>query len=373
MTREENLVSVVIPAYRSAAYIRTTLNSVLSQSFQGYEILVVNDGSPDTDLLEQALAPYSGHIRYFRRPHSGPSAARNFGILESRGKYVAFLDSDDFWLPEHLTTHMSLLQGDPALGLVYGDSFIVKGDQVVARTFELESQVLPITFEALLREDCTVTTSTTVASRTALIEAGLFDEHMNRCEDFDLWLRMAMNGTPMTRHSQPTACRALMSDGLSANGYAMKCARIAVFSKILKHFALTEEQQQQLASRRKFTEAMAHLDRFKVCIQSGDFQEALDSGRVATSILPGKKLRAAVTCLEHAPQAVRLYYRVHERALAIRNRKRVANSSRTWTIPLPPPAVTAPGLAADPRFSVQSPSDSTAGDSFNGLVQSEEG
>ena len=91
------LVSVVIPAYNSSRYISGTLDSVLSQTLSNREIILVNDGSPDTTELESALQPYLPHFRYFKQENRGPSAARNLGIREARGRYVAFLDSDDLW------------------------------------------------------------------------------------------------------------------------------------------------------------------------------------------------------------------------------------------------------------------------------------
>src|SRR5689334_17674780 len=107
---EPVLVSVVIPAFRCAQYIVQGIESVLNQSFTNHEILVVNDGSPDTAELEAALAPYAGRIRYFKQSTRGPSGARNTGIRNAFGKYVAFLDGDDYWTPDHLAKNISILE-----------------------------------------------------------------------------------------------------------------------------------------------------------------------------------------------------------------------------------------------------------------------
>jgi glycosyltransferase involved in cell wall biosynthesis len=93
-------VSVVIPTYNRAKYVTETIDSVLSQSYTDYEIIVVNDGS--TDNTREALAPYMDRIRYIHQKNSGVSAARNRGIKAARGKWIAFLDSDDIWVPEKL-------------------------------------------------------------------------------------------------------------------------------------------------------------------------------------------------------------------------------------------------------------------------------
>src|SRR5258708_10595177 len=92
-TGEPVLVSVVIPAHNAANSIAEALTSVVNQTFSNYEIIVVNDGSPDTTLLERALELFRQRIRYIKQENQGPSGARNSGILAARGKYVAFLDS----------------------------------------------------------------------------------------------------------------------------------------------------------------------------------------------------------------------------------------------------------------------------------------
>src|SRR5277367_2362464 len=121
-------VSVVIPAYNAAAYNAGTLDSVFAQTFADFEVVLVNDGSPDTDALEQELKPYLTRIRYFKQANRGPSAARNLGIREAKGMYVAFLDADDFWLPQHLSSQISRLGGNKNLGLVYSDALHLRGD-----------------------------------------------------------------------------------------------------------------------------------------------------------------------------------------------------------------------------------------------------
>src|SRR6201998_3148699 len=91
-------VRVVIPAYNSARYIGETLDSVFGQTYRDFEVLVINDGSPDTEALEAGLRPYFERIVYLKQDNRGPAAARNLGIQQARGEYIAFLDSDDCWL-----------------------------------------------------------------------------------------------------------------------------------------------------------------------------------------------------------------------------------------------------------------------------------
>src|SRR5262249_7222970 len=130
--------------------------------------------------------------------NGGPSNARNTGIRLAQGKYVAFLDSDDIWLPQHLANQVGFLQRDPSLGLVYANALQIEDDQAIALAFDRVAQCQPVIFDSLLREKCTVNTSSAVVLRKAVLEAGLFDEQFKRCEDFDLWLRLAHAGVGMT-------------------------------------------------------------------------------------------------------------------------------------------------------------------------------
>src|SRR5690242_21639427 len=104
---EPPLVSIIMPAYRVAAYISRALDSILAQTFTDYEIIVVNDGSPDTEELEQVLAPYGERIVYIKQANAGPSGARNTAIRQARGAWLAFLDADDYWEPNFLARQMA--------------------------------------------------------------------------------------------------------------------------------------------------------------------------------------------------------------------------------------------------------------------------
>jgi len=106
-------VSVIIPAYNAAGFISETLQSVFAQTYRDFEIIVVNDGSPDTAALEAVLRPFADRLVYLPQENRGVSAARNTGIRAARGRYVAFLDSDDLWEPEFLAAQMGMLERDP--------------------------------------------------------------------------------------------------------------------------------------------------------------------------------------------------------------------------------------------------------------------
>ena len=129
------VVSIIIPAYQAAADIREALDSVFSQNFSHFEVIVVNDGSPDTPELEAAIAPYQSRLRYIAQANRGAGAARNTGLRAARGKYVAFLDADDLWSADCLHRHVWFLDAHADCAMVYGDALITGESPLAVRTF----------------------------------------------------------------------------------------------------------------------------------------------------------------------------------------------------------------------------------------------
>src|ERR1041384_6033366 len=119
------LVSIIIPAYKVAPYIAATLDSVFAQTYLNYEVIVVNDGSPDTEEFEEALQPYLDRIRYLKQENLGASVARNKGVKAARSEFIAFLDADDVWRSNYLHEQLKFIRdrksalvgpGEPSFG-----------------------------------------------------------------------------------------------------------------------------------------------------------------------------------------------------------------------------------------------------------------
>ena len=127
-------VSVIIPAYNVSPYISQTLDSVVAQSFTNYEIILVNDGSPDTTELEEILQPYRERIVYLKQRNCGVASARNAAIRVARGKYLAFLDGDDLWLPDFLEKQLAFIESGGGYDLVYSNAYHF-GDHSEGKTY----------------------------------------------------------------------------------------------------------------------------------------------------------------------------------------------------------------------------------------------
>src|SRR6185295_3370263 len=131
---EAPAISVVIPAYNVAPFINETLESVFAQTFTDYEVIVVNDGSPDTDDFEAVIKPHLGRIRYLRQENRGASVARNTGLQSARGEFVAFLDADDLWLPNYLEEQMKFIS-ERGCDLACADATFFGDAAVESRTY----------------------------------------------------------------------------------------------------------------------------------------------------------------------------------------------------------------------------------------------
>lgn len=178
------MVSVVIPTHNRAHTLPRALDSVLAQSLPPQEIIVVDDGS--TDETQKILAGYP--VISIKTPRRGVSAARNTGVKNSKGDWIAFLDSDDAWLPRRLEKQFQLLQKTP-LKWVHGEEiWIRRGRRVNPR--KIHQKTGGFIFEQCLPR-CLVSPSAVLMEKALLLEMGLFDEEFTVCEDYDLWLKTA--------------------------------------------------------------------------------------------------------------------------------------------------------------------------------------
>jgi glycosyltransferase involved in cell wall biosynthesis len=293
-------VSVIVPAYRVAPYIAETLDSVLAQTRQDFEIVVVNDGSPDTEALRAALAPYLGRIRYLEQPQAGPSSARNTAIAAATGEWLAFLDGDDAWEPTFLESQLSLLATDPRAVLAWCDSqpFGGTGREPTLMTSEPPSGECDVA--ALLVGRCVVFTSTTVARRRAVIDAGGFDEDLHRCEDFDLWLRLALRGRLLYSRAV-LGRRRLHPTSQSASPTAMLRAQIGVRQRFVARTAVPDDMRAIAAAADRRCEAAMALAEGRRLLAEGDARAARVELARAAGELPSLRLSATLGLLAIAP------------------------------------------------------------------------
>ena len=320
-------VSVIMPAYGVAEYIGAALDSVLNQTFTDYEILVINDGAPDTEELEAVLEPYRDRIVYLKHENRGLSEARNTAIRVARGRYLALLDPDDLWEPEYLAAQVGMLESDPGIDAIYSNSLLF-GDTINAGKTYMD--ICPsegeVTFESLITERCQVAIFVT-ARKEAVIGAGMFDPAIRTSGDFDLWVRMVKHGARITYNRRVLARRRCRPDSLAANRVALHRDVLSVFNKA-QGYNLTPRERQTLERERSKHQAMVSLYQGKQAFVEENFRVAVDYLKQANRFLKSRKIAVASTALGLAPRLLLRMYNLRNELLDARTQRTLSTTHR---------------------------------------------
>ncbi len=295
-------VSVIICAYNTALYIAETLDSVLAQTYQDFEIILINDGSPDN--LEDVLQPYYDKIIYFKQPNGGLSAARNAAIKSARGKYLTLLDSDDVWLPNYMETMVSLMETNPSVDLYYPNALLFGEHNLSGKLFQdIYPSTRPVTIEGMLKHDC-CPFGAVIFKREILATVGMFDETLRSAEDLDLWLRMLQNGYHLDFTEEVLIKYRKRTDSLSGGSTHFFDQVIKVLEKFQKSEYSTFNQESLAAEFVSRLEADRDLVKAKQEILANDFTNAIKHIINIFAIRPSLKLKLIITGLLLSPRTV---------------------------------------------------------------------
>jgi teichuronic acid biosynthesis glycosyltransferase TuaG len=295
-------VSIIIPAYNVSETITETLDSIFAQTFQQFEVVLVNDGSRDTAKLEKVLADYFDKIIYGRQENGGCSSARNAAIALSHGELFAFLDGDDLWFPDCLEKQLQFLE-EHNLDMVYcdaelfGDNFY-KG-KTYMETTPSNGEVNPI---SLINTNCNVITSGTMVRKEKLAEVGLFDPGATRAQDFDLWLRLAKNGARIGYQREILIKYRVASNSLSGTNVQRTERNITILNFVNKKYDFTAEEQKVLDDQIVLCEAEAELERGKLSLIKGRYAEARDHFAKANAYYRKPKLALLSFLINLSPE-----------------------------------------------------------------------
>ncbi len=233
-------ISVIIPSYNRRELLKRALISVYAQSLLPAEVLVIDDGS--TDGTEAMLRLEFPQVTYYYQQNLGVSAARNQGIQQATGDWLAFLDSDDEWLTEKLFSQQAALASNPGCKICHTEeNWIRNGIQVdVPKKYAktggwIFTDCLPL---------CAISPSTVLIHRSVFVAVGLFDAQLPACEDYDLWLRISAN-YPVLLVAQPQINKhGGHQDQLSQVYWGMDRFRISALQKIIDAGQLSEQNRQ---------------------------------------------------------------------------------------------------------------------------------
>jgi len=319
--REMPRVSIVIPAYNVAPYIGETLATVFAQTFTDFEVLIVNDGSPDTEEFERAIMPYRERIRYLKQENRGASAARNAGLCAARGELVAFLDADDLWLPNYLAEQLKFI-GEYGCDLACADALIFGASADAGQSYmdSLMKSAPPeglVTFLELVNADRSLITSGVVVRRDLVLEVGLFDETLRNAQDFDLWLRLARHGARLAYQRKVLLSYRSRPNSLSGDAINSHQRELRVFDKIEQSYEFTAAERAEVGAVIKSRRALLEYELGKLYLVPGDFDRARQSFANANNLRRSWKARLALCLTNVAPGLLRgLYLRRTSSAVA---------------------------------------------------------
>lgn len=232
-------VSVIIPTYNRASFLKEAIESVLNQEYSDFELIIIDDGS--TDSTRKIIEQYEGKLRYYYQPHKGVSPARNAGLRLARGNFIAFLDSDDLWKKEKLKIQIEFMKNHSEAMVCYTEEiWIRKGVRVNPKKKHKKhsgwifDKVVPI---------CLLSLSSALFRKKLFEKIGVFDENLPTCEDYDLGLRIACK-YPIHLIEEPLIIkRGGHPDQLTKKFWGMDRFRIIALEKILKENLRKEWRQ----------------------------------------------------------------------------------------------------------------------------------
>lgn len=240
-------VSVIVPAYNSAGYLPFAIDSVLSQTYGDWEIVIVDDGSTDhtQSLVESYRPKLQDKLRYIHQSNRGLPAARNQGIRCARGEFIALLDADDVWLPHRLERSVEVMDREPETGLVHARVVRINARGSVIGQLRVEPKymsghIAPYIYTRRAHIVC----PTVMFRRRCLDTAGWFDEVMRATEDRDLWFRIAL-GYKITYINEVLAYYRLSPSSMTADLDRLLTAQLYFVAKHYKSGACTRLQQLQ--------------------------------------------------------------------------------------------------------------------------------
>lgn len=187
---EEDLVSVIIPAYNASDYLQISIDSVLSQTYQNIELIVINDGSLDDNKTDEIARSYGDRIKYIYQENGGVSAALNTGIRNSSGKWVAWLSHDDYFDSKKIEIQVSILKNNPEFDVCYSNYNVVDKNGKYQGFMNLPYYE-PKVFTIHLIQAMFVCGSTVLINKKCFNDMGLFDEKLRYAQDADFWIRLS--------------------------------------------------------------------------------------------------------------------------------------------------------------------------------------
>jgi glycosyltransferase involved in cell wall biosynthesis len=299
-------VSVIIPAYNAGHYIGEALDSVFAQTFRDCEVIVVNDGSPDTPELEAVLLRYQNKILYFKQDNRGPGGARNTGMRHARGQYMAFLDSDDVWLPDFLAELIQFLEQRSSVDMACADCVYFGDPEWNGRSWQsLHPLEDPVTFEKLLPTHGGAFASFALLRRDVALRVGFFDEDLLILEDYHYWLRLLYCGGKLAYVRKILGKRRIHPESLTYSRDVVLSNAVQALQRLDVHLSPRSTEADLVQREIAFVRSRCALRDGKRKLESRDYVGASECFREANQAVPSRKIRFALLGLRWFPRGTR--------------------------------------------------------------------
>lgn len=296
-------VSVIIPTYNCAHLVSQAVESVLDQTYRDFELIVINDGS--TDDTEQVLPSFGSKIRLITQENLGVAEARNTGIRNAYGEYIAFLDADDLWLPSKLDYQITFLESRPDVDVAYCDIYVIDEDGQVF-SYMTAHHSGNIISSLLLKNIVVGSASAVVIHRRCFEKTGLFDPELEALEDWDMWLRLALHFQfGYVSHPLAKVRKQEMGRNRAAGVDGQRQALQMIYHNLLQE----PEVQEQLPNSEHFIQALIHMNIGNYLLMNDESSAKLARREFLTAIRLWPVMRAAYAGLFKSLIGTQLSYR----------------------------------------------------------------
>ena len=267
-------VSVIMPAYNVEPYVGDAIRSVLAQTFDDLEVVVVDDGSKDgTDGVVASLAAADPRVRLVRQANRGLAGARNTAMRMARGELFALLDSDDLWEPDFLAQQVAILAAQPGIDVVTGNGWMLGGTRHGELARPCPDARPDPNLAAILGDERAVFIMSVFRRRVYEV-VGCFDENLRTNEDYDFWLRAAISGCRFVRNDRPLGHYRIRTDSLSASEMRMLRGILLVYANIRPLVADRAQELAVLDAQAERFQTEWHAAEARVALESADFPSA---------------------------------------------------------------------------------------------------
>jgi glycosyltransferase involved in cell wall biosynthesis len=293
-------LSIIMPAYRVTEYIGTALDSVFAQTYNNFEVIVVNDGCPDTKRLETVLDAYASRIVYLKQSNEGVGSARRTAIDAATASLIAQLDPDDWWEPDYLAVQLRLLETSGADMVYPNGTYFGRPDMEGKSLMDYSPSDGDVTFANAMAMRTNIIYSA-VIRRDAILRAGGFDPKFRVSEDFDLWMRMLKTGSRIRYHREPLLHYRLRPDSLTCTPLKTYEWLLQVLDKLETILMLTPDERSALEARRTLSRMEMELAQGKESIQQHRWKDARWHLEMYKGYRPSAKLDLVLAALRFCP------------------------------------------------------------------------